>query len=133
MKIKKILLAGLIFIIMTACNSNPDDWEDGVLDIDYGQQATSDLFYKIDIDGPVKKTYERKSGDDNIREKVKAGIYIIYVTAYSDSSYITVYAEGSDQKEVNAGAFTYVKSFLQIPRKPLRHSVFLQRLYQLES
>ena len=108
MKTMKILLAGLIFIIMTACSSNPDDWEEGVLDIDYGQKATTGLFYKINIDGPIKKTFERKSGDDNIHERVSAGNYTIYVTAYSDPEYKTVYAVGSGVAEVKAGEFINV-------------------------
>jgi len=109
MKTKKALLGGLIFIIMTACSSVPDDWEDGVLTIDFGQKSTSGIFYKIDIDGPTKKTYDRKSGDDNIEEKVRVGVYTISVIAYSDFVGGTIISEGSEKGvEVNAGAFTYV-------------------------
>ena len=120
MKTKKVLLAGLVFIIMTACSSNPGDWEDGGLIINFGQKYTSGLVYKIDIDGPTKKSYERKSGDDNIEEKVRVGVYTISVIAYSDFVGGTIISEGSEEGvEVRGGAYkdititlpSFVKAF----------------------
>ena len=124
MKTRKILLAGLILIIMTACSSRLDDWEEGVLTIDFGQKSTTGLFYKIDINGPVKMTREAKSGDDNIQVKLRVGVYTITVIAYSDFVGGTVYAEGSEIVEVMSGLFKDVTITLTSSAKAITAFTF---------
>ncbi|MCL2026056.1 MAG: chitobiase/beta-hexosaminidase C-terminal domain-containing protein [Leptospirales bacterium] len=96
MKTKNILLISLIVFFMTACfNNNPDDLEEGLLIMDFGQESLPpNLFYTIDLLGPTTRTLEAKSGD-NLRVNVAVGTYDITITAYQNLERITPYMRGT--------------------------------------